>query len=39
MDDIRVTPHHAWRTIALNAPARLNAVNGPMLTRLLVATV
>ena len=37
MDDIRVTPHQGWRTIVLNAPARLNAVNGPMLTRLLAA--
>lgn len=36
-DDIRVTPHDGWRTITLNAPARLNAVNAPMLTRLLAA--
>jgi 2-(1,2-epoxy-1,2-dihydrophenyl)acetyl-CoA isomerase len=36
-DDIRVEPHDGWRKIFLNAPARLNAVNAPMLTRLLAA--
>ncbi len=36
-DDIRVEPHDGWRKILLNAPARLNAVNAGMLTRLLVA--
>ena len=34
-DDIRVEPHDGWRKIVLNAPARLNAVNAGMLTRLL----
>ena len=36
-DDIRVESHDGWRKIVLNAPARLNAVNAPMLTRLLAA--
>ena len=36
-DDIRVEPHDGWRKIFLNAPARLNAVNAGMLTRLLAA--
>jgi 2-(1,2-epoxy-1,2-dihydrophenyl)acetyl-CoA isomerase len=36
-DDIRVERHDGWRKIVLNAPARLNAVNAPMLTRLLAA--
>ncbi len=36
-DDIRIEPRDGWRKITLNAPARLNAVNAPMLTRLLAA--
>lgn len=36
-DDIRIEPHAGWRKIVLNAPARLNAVNAAMLTRLLAA--
>ena len=36
-EDIRVEPHDGWHKIVLNAPARLNAVNAPMLTRLLAA--
>ena len=36
-EDIHVEPHDGWRKIILNAPARLNAVNAPMLTRLLAA--
>ncbi len=36
-DDIRVEPRDGWRKIILNAPARLNAVNAAMLTRLLAA--
>ncbi len=36
-EDIRVETHDGWHKIVLNAPARLNAVNAPMLTRLLAA--
>lgn len=36
-DDIRTEPHDGWRKLILNAPERLNAVNAPMLTRLLSA--
>jgi 2-(1,2-epoxy-1,2-dihydrophenyl)acetyl-CoA isomerase len=37
MDDILVEPHDGWRRLTLNRPARLNAVNAEMLTRLLAA--
>ncbi|MEI7713466.1 MAG: enoyl-CoA hydratase-related protein [Rhodospirillales bacterium] len=36
-DDIRVETHESWRKIVLNRPEKLNAVNAPMLTRLLAA--
>jgi 2-(1,2-epoxy-1,2-dihydrophenyl)acetyl-CoA isomerase len=36
-DDIRVENHDSWRKFSFNAPARLNAVNAAMLTRLLAA--
>ena len=36
-DDIRSEVHDGWRRIILNRPDKLNAVNAPMLTRLLAA--
>jgi 2-(1,2-epoxy-1,2-dihydrophenyl)acetyl-CoA isomerase len=36
-DDIRVERHDGWRTLTLNRPDKLNAVNAGMLTRLLAA--
>jgi 2-(1,2-epoxy-1,2-dihydrophenyl)acetyl-CoA isomerase len=36
-DDIRVDMRDGWRKIVLNRPDKLNAVNAPMLTRLLAA--
>ncbi len=36
-EDISVESHDGWRKILLNAPARLNAVNAPMLERLVAA--
>ena len=35
IDDILVEPHDGWRTLTLNRPTRLNAVNAAMLPRLL----
>jgi 2-(1,2-epoxy-1,2-dihydrophenyl)acetyl-CoA isomerase len=37
MDDVLVEPHDGWRRLVLNRPAKLNAVNADMLTRLLAA--
>jgi 2-(1,2-epoxy-1,2-dihydrophenyl)acetyl-CoA isomerase len=37
MDDIRVEPHDGWCKLVLNRPAKLNALNTPMLTALLAA--
>lgn len=37
MDDILVEARDGWRRVALNRPAKLNAVNAAMLTRLLAA--
>jgi 2-(1,2-epoxy-1,2-dihydrophenyl)acetyl-CoA isomerase len=36
-DDIRTEQHDGWRKLILNRPDKLNAVNAPMLTRLLTA--
>lgn len=36
-DDIRVERHDGWRTLILNRPDKLNAVNADMLTRLIAA--
>jgi 2-(1,2-epoxy-1,2-dihydrophenyl)acetyl-CoA isomerase len=36
-EDISVESYDGWRKIVLNAPARLNAVNAPMLGRLVAA--
>ena len=37
MDDILVEPRDGWRRLVLNRPAKLNALNRDMLTRLLAA--
>lgn len=37
MDDVLVDLRDGWRWVALNRPAKLNAVNADMLTRLLAA--
>lgn len=37
MDDILVEARDRWRRVSLNRPAKLNAVNAAMLTRLLAA--
>ena len=36
-DDIRVDQQDGWRRLVLNRPEKLNAVNAPMLTRLVAA--
>jgi 2-(1,2-epoxy-1,2-dihydrophenyl)acetyl-CoA isomerase len=36
-DDILVETHPHWRRLVLNRPAKLNAVDGPMLERLIAA--
>ena len=37
MDEILVEPHDGWRKVILNRPAKLNAINIPMLDQLLAA--
>jgi 2-(1,2-epoxy-1,2-dihydrophenyl)acetyl-CoA isomerase len=37
MDEVLVEPHDGWRRLILNRPAKLNAINIPMLDQLLAA--